>query len=91
MSGSFVFFAAADRGSLCFASRQLVLCFSAACALQVCIVIIFSTRNIVADVRKIEDGKDRLPLVPRSAAANISNERLARVASFPTSHVHAAS
>lgn len=30
---------------------------------------IFSTRNITADVLKIEDGKDRLPCFPRSAAA----------------------
>ncbi len=57
------------------------------------IVTIFSTRNIVADVRKIEDGKDRLPLVPQSAAENVHIEPYGSLASrvFPTSHVHAAS
>ena len=73
MSGSFVFFAAADCGASIIT----------ACPLQVspASICIFSTRNIVADVLKIEDGKDRLPLVPRSAAAFLGfAERLARVA-----------
>ena len=63
MSGSFVLFAAADRGTF-----KGSLSF-AACARQIDVHLTFSTRNITADVLKIEDGKDRLPLVPRSAAA----------------------